>query len=97
MIFEDELLRRINDEGETAYGILVDVDRNFEKRFNRVCRTIRELLADVKKEFPDANYYTASGGFNLMIGPTHADNGGQPQQELMALSGRGMDIGDGDF
>ena len=97
MIDEAEALRLINEEGETASWLLHEADPNFSKRFRRVCRTIRELLADVRKEFPDAAYYTASGGFNLMLGDSHSFADLTPQQELIAESGIGVSIGDGDF
>jgi hypothetical protein len=96
MIDEQKALDLINNQDETAYGLLIAANPNFDKRFNRVCRTIRELLRDVQKEFPDAQYYTASGGFNLMIGPSHDDDA-NPQRELLACHGAGMEIGDGDF
>ena len=97
MIDEAEALRLINEEGETAGGLLREANPNFSKRFNRACRTMRELLADVRKEFPDAEYYTASGGFHLMLGKPHCDRGITPQRELIAESGVDIDICDGDF
>ena len=97
MIDEAEALRLINDEGESARWLLHEANPNFSKRFHRVCRTMRELLADVRKEFPDAEYFTASGGFNLMLGKPYSYPGLNPQRELMAESGVDMDICDGDF
>ncbi|MBL8474437.1 MAG: hypothetical protein JNM98_21795 [Rhodocyclaceae bacterium] len=94
---EAEVLAAIED-GESAYGLLSEKCPMIERRFNRVCKTIVDLLADVRKEFPDAQYYTASGGFNLMLGNPHADDRNQtPQQELIALRGNRVRIGDGDF
>ena len=68
------------------------------RKWKRLNKSIREFLADVKEHFPDAQYYTANGGFNLMLGKSHAENESQtPQQELTALSGIDVWIGDGDF
>lgn len=83
--------------GESAYGLLVEAMPGIERRFKRVDAAIVALLADVKRKFPDAQYYTASGGFNLMLGSPHANNPGlTSQQQLAALSGAAA-IGDGDF
>lgn len=97
MIDEKEALRLINEEGGDAYGLLIDADPNLERRFNRLNTAMIKLLSDAKKHFPDATYYTASGGFNLMLGQPHADGVDYKQQrELLALSGTAV-IGDGDF
>lgn len=66
------------------------------RRFRAIDKSLRELLADIQTVFPDAQYYTASGGFNLMLGDPHSSNGGGQQSELIALSGTAS-IGDGDF
>jgi hypothetical protein len=65
-------------------------------RFKRLDKALIALLADVRAVFPDAQYYTASGGFNLMLGSPHDAKGINPQAELLALSGHAS-IGDGDF
>ncbi len=98
MMNERECLDAI-DRGESAYELLLDRCPTIERRFNRLCKTMVDLLSDVRKEFPDAQYYTASGGFNLMLGKPHDDSHRQlPQQELIALNGtHGVCVGDGDF
>ena len=89
-----EAIRR----GESAYGLLLDNAPHLERKFKRLCKSMRDFLADAKKTFPDAQYYTASGGFNLMLGRSHADGRIQtPQSELFALSGKDVHVGDGDF
>ena len=95
---QQEALERIA-EGESAYSLLRNADPNIERRWKRLCRSMVDLLGDVQQHFPDAKYYTASGGFNLMLGNSHADDRHQTsQQELIALSGEyGVAVGDGDF
>ena len=84
-------------EGETAYGLLVDAIPGIERKFRRVDAAIVKFLAEVKREFPDAQYYTASGGFTLMLGRPHSECRRQKsQQELVAIGGAAA-IGDGDF
>lgn len=92
---EAEVLEIINSGEDTAYGILCDADPKLAARFKRVDKSMSKLLEDVKKHFPDAEYYTASGGFNLMLGQSH-DSNNQGQQELIACSGF-TSITDGDF
>jgi hypothetical protein len=81
--------------GESAYGLLKERMPLAERRFNALNRSIIKLLADVRCNFPDAQYYTASGGFNLLLGSPHTE-GGKSQQQLSALAGHAA-IGDGDY
>lgn len=91
---ETEILAAIGD-GVTARELLLDAMPGIDRKFRRVDAAIVGLLAEIKKHFPDAQYYTASGGFNLMLGSPHSA-ALVSQQELIALSGAAS-IGDGDF
>lgn len=82
-------------EGEDAQQLLLDAMPSAKRRFLAVDKALRKLLADVKIHFPDAEYYTGSGGFNLLLGRSHGDKE-RAQQQLVALSGRAS-IGDGDW
>lgn len=94
LMTEQECLAAIAG-GETARDLLLDAIPTASRRFKAVDKALRALLTDVRVHFPDAEYYTASGGFNLMIGHSHnASHVGQ--QELIALCGNAS-IGDGDF
>lgn len=98
---EAEVLRLIEDGDEfgplDAEDILKLEMPGAKRRFMAIDKSLRGFLADVRKTFPDANYYTASGGFHLMLGNPHAsDHEGRSQQQLVALSGK-ANIGDGDF
>ena len=58
-------------------------------------------LAALKKEvetvFPDATFYTASGGLHLLLGESHSRDG-EAQQDLLAVSfSHLIIIGDGDW
>lgn len=91
---EDKVLEAISN-GDDAYDILFEADPKLVARFDRVDKSMSKLLDDVKKHFPDAIYYTGSGGFNLLLGGSHSSDG-QSQQELVACSGC-TSISDGDF
>ncbi|UXC45257.1 hypothetical protein N4232_17810 [Salmonella enterica] len=87
----EELIERIDDWGE-AYRLLDEKLPNIERRFNRLTKALAALLDEVKQEFPDANYYTASGWFNLLLGDSEAGS------LMVALSASHyLSIGDGDF
>lgn len=82
--------------GETARDLLLDAMPTALRRFNAIDRALQKLLADVRVHFPDAEFYTASGGFTLMIGHSHDASAQRGQQQLVALNGHAS-IGDGDF
>ena len=85
--------------GDDAYFLLLEADPKLEARWKRLCGNIIKYLEDVKKHFPDATYYTASGGFNLLLGNSHSETvEGKSQEQLIALHGPpGLKVGDGDF
>ncbi len=88
-------LAKINDDGEDAFVLLTDNLPGAEQSFFKIDKALCNFLKRVRRVFPDAEFYTASGGFNLLLGHSHSDKS-VPQQELIALSGQAQ-IGDGDF
>jgi hypothetical protein len=95
MITQEDAVEIIESGKNDAYGLMSDADDKFIKRFNKIDKDLIKLLADVRKHFPDATYYTGSGGFNLLLGESHNDKG-QAQTQLVAFGGLAA-IGDGDF
>ncbi|WFV19515.1 hypothetical protein NFJ22_07165 [Citrobacter braakii] len=88
----EELIERISGDQYEAYRLLDEKCPNIERRFKRLTKALAALLDEVKRDFPDANYYTASGGFNLLLGD--ADGG----SSMIALSASHyLSVGDGDF
>lgn len=66
-------------------------------KLNRLDKRIRAVLEEIQKVFPDAQYYTASGGFNLLLGHSHSDDRIiYPQYQRMVWGGQAR-IGDGDW
>jgi len=85
-----------NDQND-AFHLLDEKLPKMRAKLNRLDRRIREVLEEVQEEFPDACYYTASGGFNLLLGNTHdSSRSALPQTQRVAWSGQAS-IGDGDF
>lgn len=95
---QNDVLERISN-GETAKEILDEKIPTARRKFINAARKLSKILSEVQCEFPDAMYYTASGGLVLMLGESHADFGeGRSQAELMAESASHIvTIGDGDF
>jgi hypothetical protein len=80
-----------------ANALLDEKLPNMKAKLNRLDKKIRDVLSEVRKVFPDAQYYTASGGFNLVLGATHSDEMYcPPQQQRIAWGGHAR-ISDGDW
>ncbi|WP_186807021.1 MULTISPECIES: hypothetical protein [Pseudoalteromonas] len=92
---QQQAIEIIKEGEKDALDLLIEADPKLAHKFNRVDKSLVNLLVDVRKHFPDAQFYTASGGFNLLLGAPHND-AGMPQAELHACSGRAS-IADGDF
>jgi hypothetical protein len=92
---EAECLAAVADGDDPEVLLLVAMPQA-RRRFNAVDRALRKYLADVRVHFPDAQYYTAGGGFHLMLGKPHSNDALKSQQQLVALTGEAV-IGDGDF
>ena len=94
---EQECLEAIA-QGDSAYSLVREQAPHLERRFNRLCKSMCEFLSEAQKTFPDAQYYTAGGGFCLMLGKPHSDDRKSTKQtQLIALTGIRVQIGDGDF
>ena len=67
-------------------------------KLKRLDARIAAILDEIREVFPDAEYYTASGGFNLLLGSSHSDDRyTTPQYQRQAWNGTKAAIGDGDW
>lgn len=84
-----------------AEEILLERCPKARRKFNAMCKSMKAYLDEIKKDFPDACYYTASGGFHLLLGPSHGDGNGtssEQNNEFCAIgANNGLSIGDGDW
>jgi len=87
------------DIGESdATDLLLSAAPDADKKFKAATKKLNDLLVEVQKTFPDANYYSANGSLCLRLGGSHGGgNAGVAQQELVALSTNTPDIGGGDW
>ncbi|MFJ0285891.1 hypothetical protein Q4100_06335 [Acinetobacter baumannii] len=83
---EDDVLSAIAKDDVDANDLLNQADPNFEKRFKTLTRGLEKLMKDIRKNFPDASYYSANDGILIMLGESHSTSG-SPQQELVAADG----------
>jgi len=93
-----DCLRYLGETGDTdTYILLRNRDKRFEKRFRKACDDLKRVLDDVRVDFPEACYYTASGGLSLLLGAPH-DEDFHPRSQLTAVAAvNGLTIGDGDY
>ena len=57
-------------------------------RIKRAASLLNSAIREVRQRFPDANYYSANEGFELLLGSSHADgNNEQPQQQRIVFIG----------
>lgn len=96
---QEDVDRWIEENGEDdAYALLNEMLPKHRAKLNQLDSRIRKVLKEIREVFPDAQYYTGSGGFNLLLGDSHG--GGRsncaPRQERMAWGGLAS-IGDGDW
>jgi hypothetical protein len=91
----DDWCRRNGEEDATS--LFTEMLPKHQQKLDRLDKRLRDVLREIKEIFPDAQYYTASGGFHLVLGSPHGDNRGQsPQYQREVWSGRAS-IGDGDW
>lgn len=79
-----------------ASDLLLNVMPDAEKKFRKLDKALIAYLKEVRKHFPDAQYYTASGGFNLLLGAAHDPRTEKARYELSCFTGN-AEIGDGDW
>ena len=86
---EDEVDEWVAETGSyDAEDLLDEKLPKMRAKLNRLDKRIRDVLSEVQEVFPDACYYTASGGFTLVLGSTHNnDLMATPQSQRLAWGG----------
>lgn len=98
MMTESDVLDIVDSGENDAPGLLLDEVPDAAKKFKAATKKLNDLLLEVQKSFPNANYYSASGTLCLLLGSSHADDSNQAaQQDLVALYTNTPDIGGGDW
>lgn len=82
---------------QSAYELATERLPGWERRFRRAARTLGRLLEEAKIEFPDACYYTGSGGLNFLIGPGRTNSVGLDQDQVAFSASDLVHIIDGDW
>lgn len=94
-----EELKSIIAEGDyDATDLLMEHCPTVYRRFHKHSDTMAKLLDEVRKEFPDAIFYTTGGdGFALLLGESHSGSHENPNHELMAASAVKFHVMGGDW
>lgn len=93
-----EVINEISSSGISASELLEDkLGTKISSRFKRITGSLVKLMYEVQKEFPDAGYYTASGGFHLMLTDSHSRDGHAQQDGVAESANPKLLVGDGDF
>jgi hypothetical protein len=87
---------RTRRAGESHSAIPDDsLDAKRAKRFRALVRDLNALLADVRRDWPEANYYLQEDNLHILSGPSHEGWDDRPQEhrsladETLARSGGG--------
>ena len=96
-MYSEDVDEWIADNGEyDSSSLLMDKMPGQLDKLDRLDKRIIKILNEIRKIFPDAQYYTAGGGFNLLLGDSHGGDHEEPQRQRVAWSGKSC-IGDGDW
>lgn len=94
---QDEVDKWVEDNGDyDATHLFNEMLPRHSAKLNRLDKKIRDILSEINEIFPDAQYYTASGGFTLTLGITHEGRDQKAQRQRAAWGGRAS-ISDGDW
>jgi hypothetical protein len=93
--YEKDVDKWVEENGEfDAYSLLSSKIPGIIKKLDKLDKKLISILEEIREVFPDAQYYTASGGFNVVLGATHDD---EVSQEQRSAWGGHATIGDGDW
>jgi len=88
----------VTENGESdAYSLLSEMLPKHHAKLSKLDKRIADLLNEIREVFPDAQYYTASGGFHLILGDTHDGVYAIAQPQRTGWNGNKACIGDGDW
>lgn len=95
--YQEDVDKWCEENKSYAYDLFNEMLPKHKNKLDRLDKRIRDILEEIKKVFPDAQYYTASGGFHLLLGDSHENSYyTPPQRQRLAWDGKAK-IGDGDF
>ncbi|OIH11991.1 hypothetical protein A7M79_00435 [Acinetobacter baumannii] len=61
-----------NDTEDDANDLLYCLNINAQERFDTACKMLGDLLEDIKKTYPDANYVVSDDHIQLLLGASHS-------------------------
>lgn len=73
-----------------------NIKMNIQKELSKRVKSLNDLFNEVKKIYPDAEYYLANDSLHLLSGPSHDDNE-KPRQERILATSTLFNSGGGDW
>lgn len=87
-----------NDSPYSNEQLLLFLNPDAKRRFNKACKELIKLLKEVNQNFPDAEYFVeGESGLHLILGSSHDGSVGYSKKNRIALSSSGLNIGGGAF
>jgi len=68
-----------------------------QRRFKRLTKGLRDLLAEIREYCPEANYYLAMENLHLMVGDCHDELDKPRQDRIVCSETLGHPCGGGDW
>ena len=94
---EDDVLVIVNSGAKDAQDLLKMYVPDANRRLKKGLMELNKLINDVRKVFPNANYYLSMETLNLMLGDSHTRDAERDQQQLIAEYGTLETSGGGDW
>lgn len=94
----EEVKLEIADGQGDAFDLLIEKCPKAFDEFHKHSDALDKLLKNVRKHFPEAQYYTSGGdGFALLLGESHSGRHEEANQDLIALSAVKLRVMGGDW
>ncbi len=94
---EKEVLELVDDGSVDAFDLLLEHQPGAYDAFHKAADALNKVLVTVRKSFPDATYYSASGSLCLLLGNSHSHASERPQQQLLVTQAVKPTIEGGDW
>lgn len=97
-MMDEKAVLAVVDEGDVeALDLLLTHCPKAYRKFHDLTKKLHQLNVEIREVFPDAQYYSANGTVNLMLGAPHNFKTQAIQQQLVAATAEGLNVGGGDW
>lgn len=87
----NELIEYLSTGEKNSEELLNEINPRLKSRFKRACKSLSDIVDEIRKVYPDANIYLTNDVPNLLLGDSHTQssqmyNGGEHLFEMVAFS-----------